>query len=68
MQFKVLSTLPTWGNKGLEADMKDRGTLVSISDQHKMGDAVFGVYRTHEEFVQAALQAKHPIDFACSFS
>ncbi|CAL1173405.1 unnamed protein product [Cladocopium goreaui] len=47
--------------------MKDRGTLVSISDQHKMGDAVFGVYRTHEEFVQAALQAKHPIDFACSF-
>ena len=67
VQFKVLSTLPTWGNKGLEADMKDRGTLVSISDQHKMGDAVFGVYRTHEEFVQAALQAKHPIDFACSF-
>jgi hypothetical protein len=47
--------------------MKDRGRLVSISDQHQMGDAVFGVYRTHEEFVHAALQAKHPIDFACSF-
>ena len=31
-----------------------------------MGDAIYGIYRTPEDFLQAALDARHPIDFACS--
>lgn len=63
--FKLLTSLPTWGKLGLEHEMGIRGIEMAVSQQHKMGDPVFGIYRSHEEFLQASLEAKHLIDFAC---
>eukprot|EP00435_Cladocopium_sp_Y103_P068987 s708_g32.t1 len=67
VHFKLLSTLPNWGKQGSDSELGDRGTAISVSSNFQMGDPIYGVYRTHAEFLQAALQAKHPIDFACSF-
>ena len=64
--FKLLASLPSWGKTGCSNEMGIRGTDVVISDHYKMGNEIYGVYRTPEEFLQAALDAKHPIDFACS--
>eukprot|EP00435_Cladocopium_sp_Y103_P041941 s3762_g11.t1 len=67
VHFKLLSTLPNWGKPGSESEMGDRGTTISVSSSFQMGDPIYGAYRTHAEFLQAALRAKHPIDCACSF-
>eukprot|EP00435_Cladocopium_sp_Y103_P047030 s317_g13.t1 len=67
VDYKAVATLPNWGKLGYEDDPTGcRGTEVRISEHYKMGDALFGVYRSPEEFVQAAAQAKHPIDVACN--
>ena len=64
--YKALASLPIWGKMGDGHDMGNRGTEILVSKHHKPGDALYGIYRTHEEFLQASLEAKHPIDFACS--
>ena len=64
--FKEISTLPHWRKTGDENTMGGRGTDVVLSKNFKMGDQLYGVYRSPAEFVAAALEAKHPIDFACN--
>ena len=41
-----------------------RGTQFEISSDFAVGEALFGFYRSPPEFVEAAMQAKHPLDFA----
>lgn len=65
-QFKLLTSLPVWGKRGDEYGMGCRGTEMVVSSEYKLGDPLYGVYRSHEEFVQAALHVRHPIDYACS--
>ena len=64
--YKEISTMPKWQKKGEEDQLGARGTKIEVSDSYNMGDPLFGVYRSPLEFVEAALQAKHPIDFACN--
>ena len=59
--FKVIDALPTsiekWGNS-----TNNRGTKVDV--QNKSANKFFGVYRSPSQFVDAALEARHPIDYA----
>ena len=64
--YKPISTLPNWRKMGDEKHLGGRGTQVELTDSFKMGDQLYGVYRDPWEFVCAALEAKHPIDFACN--
>ena len=64
--FREISTLPNWRKMGSEKPLGGRGTQVELSETFKMGDQLYGIYRDPWEFVCAALEAKHPIDFACS--
>ena len=66
VDFKPLASLPTWGKMGTGQIMGNRRTSILVSEQYSMGDPLCGVYRTPAEFLQASLQARHPIDFACS--
>ena len=64
-QHKVISTLPSSGKWGDDHTLSARGTQVQLSDEYKVGNALYGVYRDHKEFLEAALSAQHPIDTAC---
>lgn len=60
-EFKELSRLPLLLENGVEG-LDDKRTLVQV--QNRQGGKVFGVFRTPVEFVDAALTARHPIDYA----
>ena len=63
---KQVSTLPCWRKMGDDGQLGIRGTAVDVDSSFKMGDPLFGIYRSPIEFLQAALEAKHPVDFACN--
>ena len=51
---------------GSEKPLGGRGTQVELSETFNMGDQLCGIYCDPWEFVCAALEAKHPVDFACN--
>ena len=65
VSYKVISALPSSGKKGDDHALGLRGTQIQLSDEYKTGDALYGVYRDHKEFLDAALSAQHPMDAAC---
>ena len=65
VQYKVISTLPSSGKKGDDHALGLRGTQIQLSEEYKVGNALYGVYRDHKEFLDAALTAQHPMDTAC---
>ena len=65
VQYKVISTLPSSGKRGDDQVLGLRGTQIQLSDEYKVGNALYGVYRDHKEFLDAALTAQHPMDTAC---
>ena len=65
-EFRQISSLPAGRKTGCDVALGIRGTEIQISGDYKVGDALYGIYRAPDEFIQAALQAKHPIDYASS--
>eukprot|EP00435_Cladocopium_sp_Y103_P046528 s3318_g13.t1 len=67
LSYKLVDTLPNWGKLGYSEDVTgNRGTKMLVSARYKMGEALYGVYRTPEEFVRAAAEARHRIDVSCN--
>ncbi len=59
--FKALTCFPLLLENGVDGD----GKRTRVQVQNKQGDGKFyGVYRTPTAFIEAALTAKHPIDYA----
>ena len=65
-EFRQISSLPAGRKTGCEVALGIRGTEIQISGDYKVGDVLYGIYRAPDEFIQAALQARHPIDYASS--
>ena len=63
--YKPVSTVPHSEKTEMDGSLGARGTQTKLSQVFKMGDQLFGIYRSPAEFIEAALEAKHPIDFAC---
>ena len=64
--YKMVSTWPQWRKEGDDFQLGQRGTRVEVSSSYQMGDQLYGVYRSPVEFVQSALEARHPIDSSFS--
>ena len=56
--------MPHWKNGTDCDDLGIRGTTMDIAPSYAPGQDLFGVYRSPIQFVEAALEAKHPVDCA----
>ena len=66
LEYKTISKLPSSGKMGDSETLVKRGTKVELSDEYRVGNPLYGVYRSHSEFLEAAMSASHPIDMACN--
>lgn len=63
-EFKQLTSLPYVGKIGEEAPVNSRFTAMTGKVEANNGKRIFGIYRTPIQFVEAALSASHPLDYA----